>query len=208
MRVVYDYGLGFGGRNSQPPPALPGGDPPTEVVRRGSQSVMIIRVGERARDAAALEGGLPADGVRDIIGVGHEGGAPGGSSGISEDGLRLTVAGRDYLLTVSPEARMREQAVRLHESAHARVLGAYAESGISYTTERGPDGRSYVTGGSIKADLSEVPGDPRATLRKARTVIAAAHAVGDPSAADMRVAAEAYRMARDATDELREIARA
>jgi hypothetical protein len=61
-----------------------------------------------------------------------------------------------------------------------------------------------VTGGSIKADLSPVPGDPRATLRKASAVRRAALTPGDPSAADMRVAADAYRLAAQAKEELRE----
>jgi hypothetical protein len=92
--------------------------------------------------------------------------------------------------------------VRQHEQAHLLALGPYAASGVSYSTARAPDGRSYAMGGSIAADLSEVPGDPRATLRKANAVRRAALAVGSPSSADMRVAAKAYRLARDAREQL------
>ena len=53
-------------------------------------------------------------------------------------------------------------------------------------------------------DMSEVPGDPEATLRKARIIIAAANAPGNPSAADSRTAARAYEMIRKAQAELRE----
>lgn len=212
MRVVYDYGLSSGGARRAPSPVLPTGDGDAATSSPGREAVMIIRIGDRARDKAQLSGALPIPET-----AAGDGGGDDGDSGTSrrtgaaatgDDGLRLTVAGRDWLLTVSPEARDRERAVRHHEQAHARTLGAYAASAIAYQTQRGPDGQRYVTGGSIRADLSEVPGDPRATLRKARTVIAAAYAVGDPSAADMRVAAEAYRLARDASAELREIARA
>jgi hypothetical protein len=49
-----------------------------------------------------------------------------------------------------------------------------------------------------------VPGDPQATLDKAQQVIRAAYAPGNPSAADMRVAADAYRMAQDAKRDLKE----
>ncbi|OQY31611.1 MAG: hypothetical protein B6241_13615, partial [Spirochaetaceae bacterium 4572_59] len=66
-------------------------------------------------------------------------------------------------------------------------------SGIQLTTRRGPYGSNYAVGGSIKVDMAPVPGSPRATLDKAQAVLRAAFAPGNPSAADMRVAAEAYR---------------
>jgi hypothetical protein len=50
--------------------------------------------------------------------------------------------------------------------------------------------------------MSPVPGDPEATIRKARTLIQAAYAVGQPSAADLRVAAEAYEMEMQAQREM------
>ena len=49
-------------------------------------------------------------------------------------------------------------------------------------------------------DMAPVPGSPRATLDKAQAVLRAAFAPGNPSVADMRVAAEAYRMVRDAKE--------
>lgn len=214
MRVVYDYGLAIGGARSSPSLAAPGAGAENghEVIRRGGEPVMIIRSGAAARTKAELAGATDAVSLRDVS-ERPTLGAPAaeertGPSALTDEGLRISVAGQDWLLTVSDAALNREQSVRLHEQAHARTLGAYAASAIAYQTQRGPDGQQYVTGGSIRADLSEVPGDPRATLRKARTVMAAAHAVGDPSTADMRVAAQAYRMAQSATEELREIASA
>ena len=85
-------------------------------------------------------------------------------------------------------------AVRSHEQAHVRLLGGAAASPVLYDTVRGPDGQSYAVAGKIKVDLSPVPGDPAATLRKARQVRTAALAPNDPSGADMRVAAAAYRL--------------
>lgn len=114
----------------------------------------------------------------------------------------IDIAGTDYRLTLSDEALQRDQAVRTHEGAHMAALGGYATTGIIYDTRTGPGGKTVAVGGRIGVDLSEVPGDPRATLRKARTIYAAATAPGDPSAADMRVAAEAYRLMRDARSEL------
>jgi hypothetical protein len=108
----------------------------------------------------------------------------------------------DYEVVLSPEARLRDGEVRQHERSHARTLGPYATTPIMYDTARGPEGEVVATGGGIGVDLEPVPGDPAATLKKARVVLNAAHAPGSPSAADMRVAAEAYRLIQHAQDEL------
>lgn len=94
--------------------------------------------------------------------------------------------------------------VRSHEHAHMAVLGAYASSPISYTYVTLPDGSTYAVGGSIKVDLAPVPGDPEATIRKARAIMRAAQAVRSPSPADQRVAARAYQMEMQAQRELEE----
>lgn len=114
----------------------------------------------------------------------------------------IDVAGTDYRLTLSPEALARDREVRGHERDHLVTLGGYVASAVSYTTRTGADGESVAVGGRIAVDLTEVPGNPRATLRKARTIYAAATAPGDPSAADLRVASEAYRLMRKADDQL------
>lgn len=107
-----------------------------------------------------------------------------------------------YDVVLSQEAQLRDGEVRQHERSHARTLGPYATTPIMYDTARGPDGEAVATGGKIGVDLDPVPGDPQATLTKARVVLNAAHAPGSPSAADMRVAAEAYRVAQQAQDEI------
>ena len=81
--------------------------------------------------------------------------------------------------------------VRAHEHAHVAALG---KGVIVYDTVVGPDGSTYAVGGGMAVDLAPVPVDPEATLRKARLAIQAAYAVGEPSGADMRVAAEAYQL--------------
>jgi len=99
-------------------------------------------------------------------------------------------------------AAARDAVVRSHEQAHLSALGPYAASMVDFSTAKGADGRSYATGASIKVDLAPVPGDPEASLRKARAVLAAAQAPGDPSAADQAVAAKAWRLAREAEREI------
>jgi hypothetical protein len=91
----------------------------------------------------------------------------------------------------------RDRAVRSHEAAHMAAAGAYAAGGPSYTTEQGPDGRSYAIGGEVPIDMS-AERTPEATLRKAQTIAAAAMAPADPSGADKAIAAAASQMAENA----------
>ena len=116
----------------------------------------------------------------------------------------LRASGDGYELRISDEALARDREVRGHERKHLEALGGAAAGPIIYDTAAGPGGETIAVGGRIAVDLSEVPGDPAATLRKANAVIAAARAPGDPSAADLRVAADAERLARQAREELRE----
>ena len=99
------------------------------------------------------------------------------------------------------ELSSRDAEVRAHEQAHASVGGAYAGS-PSYTMQRGPDGKSYAVGGEVGIDVSAVPNDPAATISKMEVVMRAALAPADPSAQDLRVAAEAQGLAAAARAEL------
>ena len=95
------------------------------------------------------------------------------------------------------ELQLRDREVKAHEAAHAAAGGAYAGS-PSYTFKRGPDGKTYATGGEVSIDVSPVAGDPEATLQKAQQIQAAALAPAEPSAQDMKVAQRAQAMAADA----------
>ena len=174
----------------------PGPDGSRTVTRR--ESVVVVSFGP-AREGAAESGAAGPGGGR-AAGVGAGGGPGGAAAGAGNEGI--PIPGTPYELTTSEDAKARDRAVRGHEEAHLLALGPYAASGVTLSTRLGPDGERYAVGGSIKADLSEVPGDPRATLRKANAVRRAAFAPGSPSSADMRVAADAYRLARDAREEL------
>ncbi|MBB2493839.1 putative metalloprotease CJM1_0395 family protein [Aquipseudomonas ullengensis] len=91
----------------------------------------------------------------------------------------------------------RDREVRTHEQAHASVGGAYAGA-PTYTFKRGPDGRSYAVGGEVGIDVSPIPNDPEATLRKMEVVQRAALAPAEPSAQDRSVAAQAQAQAAEA----------
>jgi hypothetical protein len=150
----------------------------TRTVTR-QEAVLVVDFNPRAEAGA--------DGRREL--------APGSDEG-------TPIPGTPYALVTSDRAAQRDAEVKRHERSHLLALGPYAASNISYSTVRGPDGRSYAVGGSIKADLSEVPGNPQATLRKANAVRRAALAASAPSSADLRVAARAYRLAREAQEQI------
>lgn len=95
----------------------------------------------------------------------------------------------------------RDQEVRAHEQAHAAVGGAYAGA-PTYTFTRGPDGKRYAAGGEVSIDVSAVPNDPEATLRKMEIVLRAALAPAEPSAQDLRVAGQAQAQMTQARAEL------
>ena len=97
----------------------------------------------------------------------------------------------------------RDRAVRAHEAAHLAAAGGYAAGGPSYTTQQGPDGRSYAIGGEVPIDMS-AERTPEATLRKAQTIRAAAMAPADPSGADKAIAAAASQMAQAAQAQMAE----
>jgi hypothetical protein len=88
------------------------------------------------------------------------------------------------------ELKKRDQEVRAHEQAHKAVGGALAGS-IHFVTQTGPDGKAYAVGGSVPIDLSTIPDDLDATIRKMQRAQAAALAPGEPSSADRQIAAEA-----------------
>lgn len=102
---------------------------------------------------------------------------------------------------VVAKLKARDQEVRAHEQAHKAVGGQYAGA-ISYTYQKGPDGRQYAVGGEVPIDASEIAGDPEATIEKMRIVKAAALAPAEPSAQDRKVAAMADAAMQKARAEL------
>ncbi len=152
---------------------------------------------EYDRNGAAARRSLPPGPGRETVLVISARKGPSGGESRASPGSDAA-----YEVRISDEARARDRAVRAHEEAHLSVLGGAAASPVLYDIVSGPGGENVATGGRIAVDMSEVPGDPEATLRKARRIIAAAYAPGDPSAADARTAARAYDMARKAREEI------
>lgn len=91
----------------------------------------------------------------------------------------------------------RDREVRAHEMAHVIAGRPWAGPPV-YMYQMGPDGRRYAIGGFVPIDVTEVKGDPQATVYKMRVVSDAALAPVDPSAADRRVAAIAQAKLQEA----------
>lgn len=124
-----------------------------------------------------------------------------GSSEESQSNSAATTRLSDEDRAIIDQLKVRDREVRLHEAAHAAVGGRYAGS-PSFDYSRGPDGKNYATGGEVSISTSPVPGDPQATIEKARIVQAAALAPAQPSAQDRQVAAEAAQMELQAQSDL------
>lgn len=94
----------------------------------------------------------------------------------------------------------RDKEVRAHERAHQSAGGQYAGS-PSYDYEKGPDGNDYAIGGHVNIDVAE-ENTPEKTLQKMEQIISAAKAPADPSAQDLKVAAQAQQKAAKARAEI------
>ncbi|MDD2733419.1 MAG: putative metalloprotease CJM1_0395 family protein [Desulfuromonadaceae bacterium] len=93
-----------------------------------------------------------------------------------------------------------EEKVKAHEAAHKAAGGAMTGP-VSYSYTRGPDGKSYITGGEVP--ISVTPGKtPQETISRMQQVIQAALAPADPSPQDRAVAGQAAAQQQEARQQL------
>lgn len=123
-------------------------------------------------------------------------------SQINESRSRVQNALSENEQKIVAQLKKRDREVRAHEQAHKAVGGQYVIGGANFSYETGPDGRRYAVSGEVQIDVSKVPGDPKATIRKMQQVRKAALAPVKPSAQDRRVAALASRLETEARQEL------
>lgn len=140
------------------------------------------------------------------LGVGRQGKGPA-STNLSHSVERAVAIGGKSELTEAElrqveELKQRDREVHRHESAHKAAAGSYARGGPSFEYTTGPDGRRYATGGEVQIDVSEISGDPEATLRKMQQVRRAASAPAEPSSQDRQISAKAAQIEARARAEL------
>ena len=99
------------------------------------------------------------------------------------------------------ELKKIDRETRAHEQAHLAAAAGLNASGPYYDYTTGPDNKQYAIGGEVHIDNSPVPGDPEATIRKMRRVIAAAMAPAEPSPQDRSVASKAQQTIAQAQTE-------
>lgn len=113
-----------------------------------------------------------------------------------------TVQQQAQVQQVINQLKARDAEVKAHEMAHLSAAGAYSTGGMSFTYQKGPDGRQYAIGGEVGIDASPVAGDPEATLQKAMVIQRAALAPAEPSSQDRKVASAATQMMAQARAEI------
>lgn len=180
VSTVYHYTLGPDGRRyiTGASVVVKGG----QEERGGTSSLKTA--GSRT---AADEGAERKDGASKVSGDGGPGGA-------------LEDKGAPEKDAVVRELRNTEREVIAHEAAHQAAAGRFGGP-VSYTRTTGPDGKSYITGGEVPIHF--VAGStPEETLRNLEQVQKAALAPGDPSAQDIRVAAQAAARAAQARHDI------
>lgn len=97
------------------------------------------------------------------------------------------------------ELEQTEREVIAHEAAHQAAAGQFG-GGVSYSYTKGPDGKSYITGGEVPIQM-RTGSTPEETLRNMEQVQRAASAPADPSGQDRKVAAKAAAIAAQARQE-------
>ena len=168
----------------------------------GSDSLSSPDVGALARDTSRIAvppleapvsrlapesvAGIQEEPAEEDAGAGQSPETAGRESSSEEDAQGLTEAERRQV----EKLKQRDREVREHERAHATAGGSIAGS-PSFTFVSGPDGKQYAVGGEVSIDVSPVPGNPQATIRKMEQVKRAALAPANPSGQDRRVASQA-----------------
>lgn len=118
-------------------------------------------------------------------------------------GEKTTATGQSVedpaIQTQIAKLKQTEEKVKAHEAAHKAVGGNLASS-ASYSYTRGPDGKSYITGGEVQIDMSDGR-TPQETISRMQQVIRAALAPADPSGQDRAVAAAAASRMAEAQQE-------
>ena len=169
------------------PPDAEGGESSYAVNERGADD------SRRGSDGRESGSGAGSD-----SGSGSEKRGGSGSTERALNGKELT----EQEIRQVDKLKSREKEVITHELRHQSVGGQYA-SAPSYGKEKGPDGRSYITDGSVKISVSE-ESTPEKTISKMQQVYAAALAPAEPSSADRSVAAKAKSIEASARAELAE----
>jgi hypothetical protein len=122
--------------------------------------------------------------------------SPGENRDVRPDNPSETNRADDENIGVIAEMERIESKVIAHETAHKAAAGQFGGP-VSYTYETGPDGKRYISGGSVPVH-TPATSDPEEALRNANQILRAALAPDGPSGQDLAVAAASARSAANA----------
>lgn len=143
---------------------------------------------------AESDGEVTNDGKSSASSAGQSTGI-GASAGMGAESLSM-----EEIAQVE-QLQRRDSEVRAHEQAHLAAAGGLATSGMSFSYQKGPDGKSYAIGGEVHINTGKGR-TPQETISKMARVRAAALAPADPSPQDRKVAAAAASQMSQARAEL------
>ena len=211
-------------KNIYNPPALLSQKQPTEsssALEKAERTVLAqeraLVSGSGARAVTSYTYEVGPDGKSYIVGasvtlIGEKkeldrvsGGTPAVKSGMQpemqpEESEQLDEQDNPSLKRAVAELEQIEREVIAHEAAHMAAAGRFGGC-VNYTYTTGPDGKRYITGGSVP--ISTPPtSDPEEALANAQQVMKAATAPGDPSGQDLAVAARAASAAAAARSKM------
>jgi len=78
--------------------------------------------------------------------------------------------------------------IRTHEQIHATI--GHTTAPISYSYQKGPDGKMYAVGGAVRLDTS-IPDDPKAAQFKLDQLKRASNGPSDLSSSDITISTQA-----------------
>ncbi len=108
-----------------------------------------------------------------------------------KDYIEMSSADKNYdpqdFARVLEKFRNKDSEIRTHEQAHATI--GPTTSPISYQYQKGPDGKLYAVGGSVRLETS-LPDDPKAAAFKLDLLKKAATAPVSLSGADTAIASQ------------------
>ncbi|MBF0516923.1 MAG: hypothetical protein HQK97_07360 [Nitrospirae bacterium] len=151
-----------------------------------------------ARAAANAASGISAVAATDTVTI--SGAAKSKSEAVEPTANAAANVNNQQVQQAVQKLKERELQVRTHEQAHESVGGRYAGA-PTYTYTKGPDGKSYITGGEVSIDVSKAQ-TPEETVTKMKQVVASALAPSDPSPADEGVAQKASQLEAQAEQEI------
>ncbi|MBI1206910.1 MAG: hypothetical protein GC191_06435 [Azospirillum sp.] len=152
-------------------------NPDRAAVPTGQGEALVVAAQGQARQTAV--------GAASIRASSRASSAAASSSNQADRSPAAGASTNDASTADSEKLKSADRAARQRAQAQLAAAGAFGGQ-VVYQYQRGADGTSYVVGASVTFDVTPVPNDPAATIRKMQTIRAAALASGQPTLQDLQ----------------------